>query len=574
MGGLRARMSHFAVAGDILLSFPKNSLEVSNEIHRIRRQFEGRLNQDCYVVGNGPSSSEVRLNDEQKASSVIFRANWFFLEEEKLYGARVDGFFWSVDNAGLRDNLKELQRLDKYSIDAFFQPFQASDIRERVVTQSSIDLMPNFDHWALIASNPTLARFMMGRPLPTQGMQMIAVAAILGFKKIHICGIDLYSDLSKRYAWDVPDSVRAHLEDKDVEAGYEKKHSLDLDLHFLRAVREHYDFELIGLSRMDILAPYIERRETRTAEPAGSKNPYKGNIYVTLADGRYTIGAMALARSLATSSSVPLLVLHTDPYTPRLLRHLPNVSTLQVDVINNPHSHGQARFASTFTKLRVFELIDYDRITFIDADCVILENIDDLFDMNGFCAAPDWGSDLPIGFNSGLFSFTPTEELRHRVFSALPHSHSSDGGDQGFLNVVFAGAVRWLPPEYNMLKRLPVNHPNLVNVRDAKVLHFVGDNPWDTFQNKPEYAYLENIWASFMEKDDWRHAFWMNKSFISRRWGNKKTDLGGENKKDNFQKRLASYGPLRRNVVKWGERLLPPVIAKPIDRTLKRLKVF
>ncbi|MDW9551603.1 alpha-2,3-sialyltransferase [Sinorhizobium meliloti] len=557
------------------MSFPKNSLSVPNEIERIKRHFEGRTDQDCYIVGNGPSSAEVRLSDEQLANSVIFRANWFFLETEKFYGNRVDGFFWSVDNAGLRDNLKEIQRLDEYKIDAFFQPFQASDLREKLVTTSTTHLMPNFDHWAVIASNPTLARFMMGRPLPTQGMQMIAVAAILGFKKIHISGIDLYADMAQRYAWNVPDTVRQHLQDKDVSAGYEQKHSLDLDLHFLRAIRDQYEFELIGLSRMEIMAPHLDRTETRRAEPKPEQTDNKGTIYVTLADGRYAIGAMALARSIAAVSDVPLLVLHTDPYTPRLLRHLPNVSTLKIDPIDNPHSHGQSRFAGTFTKLRVFELLNYERITFVDADCVMLKSIDDLFDREGFWAAPDWGTTLDIAFNSGVFSFTPSEELRNRVFSAIPHSHSSDGGDQGFLNVVFASDVQWLPIEYNMLKRLPVNHPNLVNINDVKVLHFVGENPWDTYQNKPEFAHLENIWSSFMEKEDWRHAFWMNKSFISKRWGkNGKLAKAPAEQTRNFEKRLNGYGPVRRAVVKWGDRLLPDAVAKPIDKTLKRLGVL
>ncbi|WP_234828100.1 alpha-2,3-sialyltransferase [Sinorhizobium fredii] len=443
------------------------------------------------------------------------------------------------------------------------------------MTASAAHLMPNFDHWAVIASNPTLARFMMGRPLPTQGMQMIAVAAILGFKRIHISGIDLYADMSQRYAWDVPDTVRQHLQEKDVAAGYEKKHSLDLDLHFLRAIRDQYEFELVGLSRMEIMAPFLNRTEVRSAEAKTIQAGNKGNVYVTMADGRYAIGAMALARSLATVSDVPLLVMHTDPYTPRLLRHLPNVSTLKVDPIDNPHNHGQSRFAGTFTKLRVFELLDYDRITFVDADCVMLKNIDDLFGLDGFLAAPDWGSELHIAFNSGVFSFTPSESLRNRVFSAIPHSHSSDGGDQGFLNVVFAADVKWLPVEYNTLKRLPVHHPNLVNISDVKVLHFVGENPWDTFQSKPEFTHLEAIWSSFMEKEDWRHAFWMNKSFISKRWGkNGKPAKTAEEKKISFEKRLNGYGPIRRTVVRWGDILLPDAVSKPLDRTLKRIGIL
>lgn len=551
------------------MSFPKNSLSVPNEICRIRQHFSGRLDHDCYIVGNGPSSSDVRLTKDQCERSVIFRANWFFLEQENFYGDRVDGFFWSVDNAGLRDNLVDIQRLDKYNISAFFQPFQASDLREKVVTASTAHLMPNFDHWAVIASNPTLARFMMGRPLPTQGMQMIAFAAILGFKKIHISGIDLYADFSQRYGWDVPESVRQHLKDKDVAGGYEKKHSLDLDLQFLRAIREQYEFELIGLSRMEIMTPYLDRTETRRVESKQSKCSGNGNIYVTLADGRYAIGAMALARSLAAVSSTPLLVLHTDPHTPRLLRHLPNVTTLKVDPINNPHGHGQARFAATFTKLRVFELLGYDRVTFVDADCVVLKSIDDLFERQGFWAAPDWGTDLHIAFNSGVFSFTPSSELRSRVFSAILNSDSSDGGDQGFLNVVLASDIQWLPVEYNTLKRLPVHHPNLVNINDVKVLHFVGENPWDTYQNKPEFAHLESIWSNFMEKEDWRHAFWMDKSFISERWG-----ANGKPTKSSFEKRLNGYGPIRKTVVKWGDILLPDALAKPIDKALKRMGIL
>lgn len=43
---------------------------------------------------------------------------------------------------------------------------------------------------------------------------------------------------------------------------------------------------------------------------------------------------------------------------------------------------------------------------------------------------------------------------------------------------------------------------------------------------------------------------------------------------DKFQKRLNGYGPLRRTVVKWGDRLLPDAIAKPVDRVLKRIGVL
>src|SRR3546814_7883802 len=99
----------------------------------------------------------------------------------------------------------------------------------------------------------------MGRPLPTQGMQMIAFAAVLGFKKIYVAGIDLYEDAASRYAWNVPDEVRSQLKEKDYSGGYESNHDLEVDLMFLRAIREQYQFELIGLSQMN----RIDRKRTR-----------------------------------------------------------------------------------------------------------------------------------------------------------------------------------------------------------------------------------------------------------------------------------------------------------------------
>lgn len=558
-------------------AFPKNSLSVHHEVERIRKHLGDKLNRPCLVVGNGPSCAEVRLTSEEKESFVIFRANWFFLEEEKRFGERVDGFFWSVDNAGLRDRIQEIQRLDQYSIEAFFQPFQPSDSRDTAITQSSMAFQPNFDHWAVIASDPTLARFMMGRPLPTQGMQMIAFAAILGFKEIHVAGIDLYQNTASRYAWNVPDDVKAHLKEKDYKGGYEDKHSIDLDLHFLRTILHQYEVNLVGLSEMAVLAPFLARSEQRFSISETRDGPATPrHTYVTLADGQYVLGCMALARSLARLTDVPLLVLHTDPYTPRALRHLPNVQTRRIEAIDNPHAHGQSRFSGTFSKLRVFELLEYDRVTFVDADCVVLQDIDSLFEGNDFLAAPDWGIEIKPEFNSGLFSFTPSEGLRDKVFAAIPNSESDDGGDQGFLNFVLASDVKIIPPEYNTLKRLPVHHPNLININDVKVLHFAGNKPWEFQHMQPQFITLEKLWIGFLEKPDWEHAFWMVRAFTASKWPKPKAKPKPtkEEKARKFQERLNGYGPVRRKVVKWGDRLLPDAVSNPIDRVLKRFGIL
>src|SRR3546814_9720048 len=107
----------------------------------------------------------------------------------------------------------------------------------------------------------------MGRPLPTQGMQMIAFAAVLGFKKIYVAGIDLYEDAASRYAWNVPDEVRSQLKEKDYSGGYESNHDLEVDLMFLRAIREQrseeHTSELQSLMRISYAVFCLNKKRKR-----------------------------------------------------------------------------------------------------------------------------------------------------------------------------------------------------------------------------------------------------------------------------------------------------------------------
>ncbi|MEM9783123.1 MAG: alpha-2,3-sialyltransferase [Pseudomonadota bacterium] len=577
------------------VGFPKTYIEIENELSRIRQALHCDGARPCLIVGNGPSAALPDLSETDLERTTILRANWFFLEEQPTYGRRVDGFFWSVDEKALRRRVATIARHGDYDIRAYFQPFVSSDRRDQAVTDTPLDLLPNFDHWAVIATNPTLARFMMGRPLPTQGMQMIAFAAALGFRDIRVAGIDLYSDPSQRYAYTIPDEIKAKLPEKDVAGGYEAMHSLDLDLHFLSATREQYPLRLTGLSRMERLAPYLDATHTGRSRPSlaavPSATPRK-RAFVTLADGAYTIGARVLARSLARVSDVPLIVLHTEAASVPRLQGLPNVELRRVEPIRNPFDHGQKRFAATFTKLRAFEMHEIDRLVFIDADCVVLRNVDALFETEGFAAAPDWGFELTERFNSGVFAVSPSPEFTSRLFSKLVEPESDDGGDQGFLNQALGDEVRMLPPEYNALKRIFIRHPNLVSLSDTRILHFVGRKPWDRNGVQPEYEMLCHRWASFMEREDWAHLYWMQRAeavkAAQRAAERPKTtptvpgseskagsgSVSGARRKGGFEERLASYDPVRRGVVSLGRRILPPAVAKPVYNALRRVGVL
>lgn len=542
-------------------AFPKSFLSIDDEIERIRAHYQADLQKDCLIIGNGPSAMSPSLTKAEAETHFRIRMNWFFLENEMTYGDQVDAFFWSVDNRGLRNALEMNDAINRYKIRGLFQPHNSTDDHEIRARESKEPGLPEFDHWAVIATCPELARTMMSRPLPTQGMQAIAFAAILGFKTIRLAGVDMYGAPEKRYSWTVSEGAQRFLKEKDLQPGYEPHHDIDRDLRFLETVRSKYDFELLPISDMEVLnrvgvfdGRFSIARKAPAAKWISDTPTEKKFAYVTHAEGRYALGALALARSLEKTSPHKLIVLHSDEYAPHYLGHLPNVELRYVNKITNPSTKGQSRFAGTYTKLRAFEIKGYDRLTFIDSDAVVLKDVDDLFEGVGFCAAPDLGlQPVPAikNFNSGVFSFSPKDIDFSDMLNASMSFDSDDGGDQGFLNRYFDGQVTYLPVAYNTLKRALVYHPELISINDVKVLHFVGNvKPWDTIGSfEREYLAMNKHWVEQLTTDDWVLLYFANVTFASKRVGEgdlKEIKKLYAKESDTMEERLDEMFPMRK----------------------------
>jgi glycogenin glucosyltransferase len=67
----------------------------------------------------------------------------------------------------------------------------------------------------------------------------------------------------------------------------------------------------------------------------------------------------------------------------------------------------------------------------LDADCVVLRSIDDLFQREQFSAAPDAG--WPDCFNSGVFVYRPSKETFNKLMLFASQQNSSFDG----LNFIF-----------------------------------------------------------------------------------------------------------------------------------------
>jgi len=123
---------------------------------------------------------------------------------------------------------------------------------------------------------------------------------------------------------------------------------------------------------------------------------------------------------------------------------------------------------------------------FLDADTVVLQNVDDLFERPEFAAAPDFF--LPDRFNSGVMVLEPSAERLAKMVTELATAESYDGGDQGFLNTHFANwyakpVEQRLPIGYNMahfIYQFLHGHPSTRErlEREVKILHFLVQKPW------------------------------------------------------------------------------------------------
>lgn len=214
--------------------------------------------------------------------------------------------------------------------------------------------------------------------------------------------------------------------------------------------------------------------------------------FVTLAtDDGYAMGALVLAESLHKAATAQqLVVLITDAVSSEVRQQL-SEAFHHVYVTSELCSHddlalsllGRPELGITFTKLHCWRLTQYQKCVFLDADTLVLQNCDELFDKEELSAIPDTG--WPDCFNSGVFVFRPSLETYVKLVSLAATKGSFDGGDQGLLNTYFSSwrsdLSRRLPFVYNVVSSLSYTYaPAYMHFASGvKIVHFAGSQkPW------------------------------------------------------------------------------------------------
>lgn len=248
----------------------------------------------------------------------------------------------------------------------------------------------------------------------------------------------------------------------------------------------------------------------------------KNYSYVTLlTNDSYVYGVALLVESMKrVNTQYPLHVLIIDEVaeaTIEILKQL-KVTYEKVDIIPTPediYEHNKKRDPGTavvwrncWTKFRIFDQTQFDKIIFLDADIMILQNLDHLFELPHMTAAmdgeyfglwPTWPH-----FNSGCLVIEPSHQLFEDILnfaSSLNEDNIPDYviADQEVLNLYYKDWPKQTELHLNKYYNIfpPYVQEEMLPDLENKIYfaHFVGRKPWVFWLKNEDEIYSEHYYA-------------------------------------------------------------------------------
>ncbi|KAG6546612.1 hypothetical protein Mapa_011801 [Marchantia paleacea] len=158
--------------------------------------------------------------------------------------------------------------------------------------------------------------------------------------------------------------------------------------------------------------------------------------YATLLYGdEFLLGVRVLGKSIRdTGADKDMVALVSKGVSPGAMELLEADGWIveHIDLLENPNSKSKrpARFWGVYTKLKIFNMTNYQKVVYLDADTIVTRSIEDLFLCQKFCANLKHSERL----NSGVMVVEPSRELFEDMLAKVTVLKSYTGGDQGFLN--------------------------------------------------------------------------------------------------------------------------------------------
>ncbi|KAL6323959.1 hypothetical protein AAG906_006230 [Vitis piasezkii] len=171
----------------------------------------------------------------------------------------------------------------------------------------------------------------------------------------------------------------------------------------------------------------------------------------------------------------------------------------EIEPVNPPENQTQfamAYYVINYSKLRIWEFVEYSKIIYLDGDIQVFGNIDHLFDLGnghfhavmdcfcerswsnspqyriGYCqlCPEEMGPEPPFYFNAGMFIFEPNLSVYDHLLSTLVITPASTFAEQDYLNMFFKDTYKPITLTYNLGLPMLWRHPEHVDIERTKVV--------------------------------------------------------------------------------------------------------
>lgn len=233
-------------------------------------------------------------------------------------------------------------------------------------------------------------------------------------------------------------------------------------------------------------------------------------------DSQYLEGSLVLYQSIlnvGTRHDFVLMIPHnfeTDIILPN------SIIVKRIDPIAKPcEKRAKENYTNVYSKLYAWTLEEYDKVCWIDSDMIIVQNIDDIFNIDISCdwiaaargctcnffknpkhvtqpeSCPFNTKQIDPYLNTGLFIVRPNKNMFNMLLN-VDYNHPFC--EQDAFNIVFKNKKIVLSSSFNFLNHITLPHNDMMD--DIRVFHFGYGKPWHENILDMHHDYYD-LWKSY-----------------------------------------------------------------------------
>lgn len=246
---------------------------------------------------------------------------------------------------------------------------------------------------------------------------------------------------------------------------------------------------LVWRVRWSLMARWVGPVLTSTPSSSILATKPKYAYATLLCDDVMTDAIKVLIYSLKKTTDYPFLLLVLPGVTQRQELVKLGAEIHEISMLDYPFRVTAEKAAINkmcrYSKLHIWRFVEYQKIIFIDVDCLVAQSLDQAFRWPEFSAVRDAGDT----FNTGLFVLEPSLKTWEKMRESYLLAPSYNQGDQGFINWYFRSSPKAaLPVRYNTVCKHKGHAAWPLMRRQAKMIHYTSETkPWNFFASSHKF---------------------------------------------------------------------------------------